>query len=143
MDQLGGDILRLWVASVDYQSDVRISNDILKQVAEVYRKIRNTFRFLLGNLFDFKPSQHAVSVQQLREVDRYMLVKLNNLINKVKGAYETYDFAGMYHALHNFCTIDLSAFLSRFLLKIFYISRALIIAIVVRSKRYYTRCLWH
>ncbi|WP_342044264.1 isoleucine--tRNA ligase [Bacillus sp. OTU530] len=121
MDQLGGDILRLWVASVDYQSDVRISNDILKQVAEVYRKIRNTFRFLLGNLFDFKPSQHAVSVEQLREVDRYMLVKLNNLINKVKGAYETYDFAGMYHALHNFCTIDLSAFYLDFAKDILYI----------------------
>lgn len=121
MDQLGGDILRLWVASVDYQSDVRISNDILKQVAEVYRKIRNTFRFLLGNLFDFKPSQHAVSVQQLREVDRYMLVKLNNLIRKVKGAYETYDFAAMYHALHNFCTIDLSAFYLDFAKDILYI----------------------
>ncbi|MFP3124174.1 isoleucine--tRNA ligase [Ectobacillus funiculus] len=124
MDQLGGDILRLWVASVDYQSDVRISNDILKQVAEVYRKIRNTFRFLLGNLFDFKPSQHAVNVQQLREVDRYMLVKLNNLINKVKGAYETYDFAAMYHALHNFCTIDLSAFYLDFAKDILYIEGA-------------------
>lgn len=124
MDQLGGDILRLWVASVDYQSDVRISNDILKQVAEVYRKIRNTFRFLLGNLFDFKPSQHAVDVQQLREVDRYMLVKLNNLIRKVKGAYETYDFAAMYHALHNFCTIDLSAFYLDFAKDILYIEGA-------------------
>ncbi|TKI97950.1 isoleucine--tRNA ligase, partial [Bacillus wiedmannii] len=84
MDQLGGDILRLWVSSVDYQSDVRISDDILKQVAEVYRKIRNTFRFLLGNLDDFKPSENTVAVAELREVDRYMLVKLNDLITKVK-----------------------------------------------------------
>ena len=104
MDQLGGDILRLWVSSVDYQSDVRISDDILKQVAEVYRKIRNTFRFLLGNLDDFKPSENAVAVAELREVDRYMLVKLNDLITKVKEAYETYDFAAVYHAIHNFCT---------------------------------------
>ncbi len=110
MDQLGGDILRLWVSSVDYQSDVRISDDILKQVAEVYRKIRNTFRFLLGNLADFNPAQDAVAKAELREVDRYMLVKLNDLITKVKEAYETYDFAAVYHAIHNFCTIDLSSF---------------------------------
>ncbi len=84
MKQLGADILRLWVASVDYQADVRVSDNILKQVAEVYRKIRNTFRFLLGNLADFNPTTDAVAVEDLREVDRYMLVKLNKLIDKVK-----------------------------------------------------------
>ncbi|HCX51217.1 MAG TPA: isoleucine--tRNA ligase, partial [Bacillus sp. (in: Bacteria)] len=124
MDQLGGDILRLWVSSVDYQSDVRISDDILKQVAEVYRKIRNTFRFLLGNLDDFKPSENAVAVAELREVDRYMLVKLNDLITKVKEAYETYDFAAVYHAIHNFCTIDLSSFYLDFAKDILYIEGA-------------------
>ncbi|MGW5951184.1 isoleucine--tRNA ligase [Bacillus mycoides] len=124
MDQLGGDILRLWVSSVDYQSDVRISDDILKQVAEVYRKIRNTFRFLLGNLDDFNPSENTVAVAELREVDRYMLVKLNDLITKVKDAYETYDFAAVYHAIHNFCTIDLSSFYLDFAKDILYIEGA-------------------
>ncbi|MGG2064762.1 isoleucine--tRNA ligase [Bacillus sp. S14(2024)] len=121
MDQLGGDILRLWVSSVDYQSDVRISDDILKQVAEVYRKIRNTFRFLLGNLADFDPSKDVVPAAELREVDRYMLVKLNDLIVKVKDAYETYEFAAVYHAIHNFCTIDLSSFYLDFAKDILYI----------------------
>ncbi|WP_369902947.1 isoleucine--tRNA ligase [Bacillus manliponensis] len=124
MDQLGADILRLWVASVDYQSDVRISDDILKQVAEVYRKIRNTFRFLLGNLADFDPSKDAVAIENLREVDRYMLVKLNDLITKVKEAYDTYEFAAVYHAIHNFCTIDLSAFYLDFAKDVLYIEGA-------------------
>lgn len=137
MDQLGGDILRLWVSSVDYQSDVRISDDILKQVAEVYRKIRNTFRFLLGNLDDFKPSENAVAVAELREVDRYMLVKLNDLITKVKEAYETYDFAAVYHAIHNFCTIDLSSFYLDFAKDILYIEGANHEDQAVRFKLYY------
>ncbi|WP_002146045.1 isoleucine--tRNA ligase, partial [Bacillus cereus] len=124
MDQLGGDILRLWVSSVDYQSDVRISDDILKQVAEVYRKIRNTFRFLLGNLDDFNPGENKVAAADLREVDRYMLVKLNDLITKVKEAYEAYDFAAVYHAIHNFCTIDLSSFYLDFAKDILYIEGA-------------------
>ncbi|WLR52267.1 isoleucine--tRNA ligase [Bacillus tianshenii] len=110
MKQLGADILRLWVSSVDYQADVRISDDILKQVAETYRKIRNTFRFLLGNLSDFDPSKNAVAFDQLGEVDQYMLVKLNKLIDRVKHAYDEYEFASIYHDVHNFCTIDLSSF---------------------------------
>lgn len=110
MDQLGADILRLWVASVDYQADVRVSDAILKQVAEVYRKIRNTFRFLLGNLNDFDPAVNKVSLSDLREVDVYILVKLNKVIDKVLTSYENYDFAGIYHAVNNFCTIELSSF---------------------------------
>ncbi|WP_214483264.1 isoleucine--tRNA ligase [Bacillus sp. SM2101] len=121
MKQLGGDILRLWVASVDYQSDVRISDAILKQVAEVYRKIRNTFRFLLGNLFDFEPTKDTVAYEDLREVDRYMLIKLNKIINKVKKSYETYEFASIFHDVHNFCTIDLSSFYLDFAKDILYI----------------------
>ncbi|WP_379967086.1 isoleucine--tRNA ligase [Ectobacillus sp. sgz5001026] len=121
MDQLGADILRLWVASVDYQADVRISDDILKQVAEVYRKIRNTFRFLLGNLFDFDPVANEVPTEHLREVDRYMLAKLNVLIEKTKEAYETYEFAEIFHSVHNFCTIDLSSFYLDFAKDILYI----------------------
>ncbi|AST92125.1 MULTISPECIES: isoleucine--tRNA ligase [Sutcliffiella] len=121
MNQLGADILRLWVASVDYQADVRVSDNILKQVTEVYRKIRNTFRFLLGNLADFNPAVNKVEVEQLREVDRYMLVKLNNLTDKVKNAYEEYEFASIYHAVHNFCTIELSSFYLDFAKDILYI----------------------
>jgi isoleucyl-tRNA synthetase len=124
MKQLGADILRLWVASVDYQADVRVSDAILKQVAEVYRKIRNTFRFLLGNLSDFTPETDAIPVNELREVDRYILVKLNKLIDKVKTSYENYEFAGVYHSVHNFCTIELSSFYLDFAKDILYIEAA-------------------
>lgn len=110
MNQLGADILRLWVASVDYQSDVRVSDPILKQVAEVYRKIRNTFRFLLGNLDGFNPDTDKLSFAELREVDQYMFIKLNRLIKNVKQAYDNYEFANIYHLVNNFCTLDLSAF---------------------------------
>lgn len=121
MDQLGADILRLWVASVDYQADVRVSDAILKQVAEVYRKIRNTFRFLLGNLFDFNVETNAVAYEDLREVDQFMLVKLNKLIKNVRNAYENYEFANIYHMVNNFCTLDLSAFYLDFAKDVLYI----------------------
>lgn len=124
MNQLGADILRLWVASVDYQADVRVSDPILKQVAEVYRKIRNTFRFLLGNLDDFDPAVNKVAYENLREVDQFMLVKLNKLIKTVRNAYENYEFAGIYHAINNFCTLDLSAFYLDFAKDILYIEGA-------------------
>ncbi|MFK2824925.1 isoleucine--tRNA ligase [Bacillus sp. B190/17] len=120
MKQLGADILRLWVASVDFQADVRVSDAILKQVAEVYRKIRNTFRFLLGNLADFQPAD-AVAYEHLREVDQFMLVKLNELIKDVHHHYENYEFAAIYHAVNNFCTVDLSAFYLDFAKDILYI----------------------
>ncbi|MFC0188970.1 isoleucine--tRNA ligase [Fictibacillus aquaticus] len=110
MNQLGADIIRLWVSSVDYQSDVRVSDDILKQVAEVYRKIRNTFRFLLGNLDGFDPAKHSVSYEELPELEQYMLVKLNKVIGKVRKAYEEYQFLTVYNTIHNFCTIELSSF---------------------------------
>ncbi len=110
MKQLGADILRLWVSSVDYQADVRVSDDILKQVSESYRKIRNTFRFLLGNLHDFDPAVHRVSTSDLENVDLFMLVKLNEVIEKVKHAYDAYQFSTVYHTVHNFCTIELSSF---------------------------------
>lgn len=110
MDKLGADILRLWVASVDYQSDVRISDNILKQIAEVYRKIRNTFRFLLGNLNGFDPAKDKVDFAQLGEIDRYMLLKNQRVIEKVRKAYDAYQFHTVFHTIHNFCTVDLSAF---------------------------------
>ncbi|WP_332632183.1 isoleucine--tRNA ligase [Halalkalibacter flavus] len=108
MKQLGADILRLWVASVDYQADVRVSDKILKQVSESYRKIRNTFRFLLGNLHDFDPATNYV--KDLKDVDLFMLVKLNEVIEKVEQAYDQYQFSTVYHTIHNFCTIELSSF---------------------------------
>lgn len=121
MNQLGADILRLWVSSVDYQADVRVSDAILKQVAEVYRKIRNTFRFLLGNLADFNPTVNAVAYEDLREVDQFILVKLNQLIKNVRNAYENYEYASIYHAINNFCTLDLSAFYLDFAKDVLYI----------------------
>ncbi|SDN25361.1 isoleucine--tRNA ligase [Alkalicoccus daliensis] len=110
MKQLGADILRLWVSSVDYQADVRVSDDILKQVAEAYRKIRNTFRFLLGNLNDFHPEMNTVSYEELSGVNQYMLVKLNELVKEVREAYDNYQFSAVYHKVHNFCSIELSSF---------------------------------
>ncbi|MCA1062299.1 isoleucine--tRNA ligase [Rossellomorea sp. AcN35-11] len=121
MKQLGADILRLWVASVDYQADVRVSDPILKQVAEVYRKIRNTYRFLLGNLSDFDPNTNAVPFDELREVDQFMLVKLNDLVKNVRHSYDKYEFASIYHAVNNFCTLDLSSFYLDFAKDVLYI----------------------
>lgn len=121
INQLGADIVRLWVASVDYQSDVRVSDAILKQVSEVYRKIRNTFRFLLGNLNDFNPSADSISYEKLREVDQFLLVKLNKLVGHVREAYENYEFASIYHAVNNFCTLDLSSFYLDFAKDVLYI----------------------
>jgi isoleucyl-tRNA synthetase len=110
MQQFGADILRLWVASVDYQSDQRISDAILKQIAEVYRKWRNTFRFLLGNLTDFQPQANPVPVAQMRALDRYALSQLQALIQRVTEAYEYYEFHQVYAAIHHFCTVFLSQF---------------------------------
>ncbi|MCM3237798.1 isoleucine--tRNA ligase [Heyndrickxia oleronia] len=121
VNQLGADIIRLWVASVDYQADVRVSDAILKQVSEVYRKIRNTFRFLLGNLSDFDPATDKVKYEDLREVDQFMLVKLNNLIKQVRNAYEGYEYSTIYHNVNNFCTLDLSSFYLDFAKDVLYI----------------------
>ncbi|OCA85518.1 isoleucine--tRNA ligase [Bacillus sp. FJAT-27225] len=124
MNQMGADILRLWVSSVDYQSDVRVSDAILKQVSEVYRKIRNTFRFLLGNLADFNPDKDSLGFEELREVDQFMLVKLNKLIKQVRDSYERYEYSSIYHAVNNFCTLDLSAFYLDFAKDVLYIEAA-------------------
>lgn len=105
----GADILRLWVASADYQSDIRISNDILKQMSEVYRKIRNTFRYILGNINDFNPATDQVSYDQLTELDRWALLRLEQVRQKVTQSYETYEFHSLYHTVHNFCAVDLSS----------------------------------
>ncbi len=109
IEQMGADILRLWVSSVDYRSDVRISNGILKQVSEVYRKIRNTFRFLLGNLYDYRP-EDSIPYEQMPELDRYLLDRLARVQDRCIEAYDRYEFHVVYHAIQNFCANDLSSF---------------------------------
>ncbi len=109
-DQYGADILRLWVASADYHADIRISKDILKQLSEVYRKIRNTARYILGNIADFTPDKDAVAFDRLTGLDRWALTRFNELVKTVTEAYDRFEFHIIYHALHNFCTIDMSNF---------------------------------
>lgn len=108
--QYGADILRLWVASTDYQADQRVSDDILKQIAEVYRKLRNTFRFLLGNLADFVPATDKVSYEQLDELEKFVLIKLQKLVKRVTTSYNNYEFHTVYSQVHQFCTVFLSQF---------------------------------
>lgn len=110
IEKYGADILRLWVASSDYQVDVRISPDILSQLSEAYRKIRNTARFILGNLGDFDPDKDAVADSALEPIDRWALMRLDELIGVVKDAYDSYEFHRISHAMQNFCVIDLSNF---------------------------------
>lgn len=110
VDQYGADILRLWVASSDYHSDVHISKDLLKQLSDAYRKIRNTARFMLGNLCDFDPDADALAFDALQEIDLWALHKFDALVGKVKESYETYEFHNAYHAIHNFCVVDMSNF---------------------------------
>jgi isoleucyl-tRNA synthetase len=110
MQQYGADILRLWVASVDFRADTRVSDAILKQVAEVYRKVRNTFRYLLGNLNDFDPNAHKVAPEQLLEIDRWALNRYAKMYERVRKGYRDYDFHAVYVEINNFCTVDLSAF---------------------------------
>lgn len=109
-DKYGADILRLWVASADYHADIRISDDILKQLSEVYRKIRNTARYILGNLDGFDPARDMVQTEHLLDLDKWALAKFNQLLKTANEAYERYEFHIVYHALHNFCTIDMSNF---------------------------------
>ena len=109
INQLGADIVRLWVASVDYTADVRVSDSNFKQVSEVYRKIRNTIRFLHGNVADFNPATDRVAFEDMRAVDQYVYVKLQDLIEEVLTAYEQYEFPNVYHAINNFCTGVLSS----------------------------------
>lgn len=109
-EKLGADILRLWVASVDYQQDHRVSDKILNQITEVYRKIRNTLRFLLGNLSYFNPVTDKVPVEQMEELDRYAYIRLNRMIEKVVRAYDAYEFHLVYQTIHHFCAVEMSSF---------------------------------
>jgi isoleucyl-tRNA synthetase len=107
--QSGAEILRLWVSAQDYREDLRISPEILNQLVEAYRKIRNTCRFLLSNLYDFDAARDRVSYDQLPELDRWALLRLGQLIPRVHRGYEEFEFHTIFHALNNFCAVDLSA----------------------------------
>ena len=106
----GADIIRLWVASSDYTVDVRAGKEIFRQLSEAYRKMRNTARFMLGNISDFDPAKDMVDDDQLFEIDRWALEACNKLTSTMRDAYEHYDFSRAYHALYNFCVIDMSNF---------------------------------
>lgn len=106
----GADIIRLWVASSDYTVDVRAGKEIFRQLSEAYRKMRNTARFMLGNLSDFDPNANMVADDQLYEIDRWALEACNALTATMRDAYDHYDFSRAYHALYNFCVIDMSNF---------------------------------
>ncbi|MDJ0534443.1 MAG: isoleucine--tRNA ligase [Xenococcaceae cyanobacterium MO_207.B15] len=106
----GADVLRLWVSSVDYSSDVRIGNSIVKQLGDIYRKIRNTARFLLGNLHDFDPNKDAVAYADLPELDKYMLHRITEVFADITDAYDSYQFYRFFQTVQNFCVVDLSNF---------------------------------
>ena len=110
VNQYGADILRLWVASSDYHADIRVSKEILKQMSEVYRKIRNTARFILGCIPDFNPDTDCVANTALEEIDRYALARLNEVVKACIEGYEKFEYHMVFHAVHNFCVIDMSNF---------------------------------
>jgi len=109
VDQYGAEILRLWVAAEDYTVDIRISEEILKRLVEAYRRIRNTSRYILGNLYDFDCKKDMVPVEDMEEMDRWALHRLQEIIRRVRNAYENYQFHVVYYTLYNFCSVDLSA----------------------------------
>lgn len=110
MRDFGADVLRLWVASCDYQFDVRLSKMILSQLVDSYRKIRNTFRYLLSNLFDFAPEKNGLLFEKLHPLDQWAVVRTDNLASAVDKAYSDYDFHTAYQLIHDFCSVELSSF---------------------------------
>ncbi|MBI3826246.1 MAG: isoleucine--tRNA ligase [Candidatus Rokubacteria bacterium] len=109
IQKYGAEVLRLWTAAEDYTEDIRISTEILDRLADAYRRVRNTYRFLLGNLGDFDPARHRQPYARLDEVDRWILDRLARLVERVRRGYEQYQFHTVFHAIHNFCAVDLSA----------------------------------
>ena len=109
INQLGADVLRLWVAAEDYKDDIKISSEILKRLADSYFRIRNTYRFLLGNLYDFDPEKDRVPYGELQEMDRWALHQLQKLTARVREAYERFEFHTVYHSVQNFCAVEMSA----------------------------------
>ena len=109
IDKYGAEILRLWVAAEDYTDDIRISEEILKRLMEAYRRIRNTSRFILGNLYDFNVDTDSVPYEQMTEMDKWALHRLQEVIKRVTEAYECHQFHVVFYTLYNYCTVDLSA----------------------------------
>ncbi|MDY7001577.1 MAG: isoleucine--tRNA ligase, partial [Thermodesulfobacteriota bacterium] len=110
IDKFGAEILRVWTASVDYQDDVRISDEIVRRLVDAYRRIRNTCRFILGNLNDFDPKEHATSPDETLALDRYALEIAKKTHERIQNAYDKFEFHKVFHTLHNLCVTDLSAF---------------------------------
>ena len=110
IQKYGADILRLWAASVDYKNDIKIGNNIVGQLVEIFKKTRNTARFLIGNLFDFDPANDYVKYEDLKLIDKFALHKLNKLIEEVRQAFENYEFYKYFQCLQNFAAVDLSSF---------------------------------
>ena len=108
--QFGADVLRLWVSTADYRSDIANSPNIFKQTGESYRKLRNTMRYLLGNLYDFDIDKDVVAFADMEELDKWAMIKLQELIAKCREAYEEYEFHTVFHSIHKFCVLDMSAF---------------------------------
>ncbi|MFA5903469.1 MAG: isoleucine--tRNA ligase [Desulfobacula sp.] len=108
--QYGADVLRLWATSADYRGDVSISNNIMRQLSDAYRRIRNTCRFILGNFSDFDITKDLRPVREMSELDRFILHRLSQVVKRARSSYDKYEFHTIYHTLHNFCVIDLSAF---------------------------------
>src|SRR5262249_6998950 len=122
--RFGADILRLWVFSLDYRDDTPISEEILARCAEGYRKIRNTARYLISNLYDFDPAKDAAAPGALAPLDRYVLAQTRDIAGRIVKAYEAYEFHLVYHPLVNFCATTLSAFYLDILKDRLYASRA-------------------
>ena len=110
INQYGADVLRLWVVSADYRTDMRMSKEMLKQLSEGYRKIRNTARYILGNISDFDPNKDMVCYDDMQEIDRWALMRVNDLVKKSIDAYDSYEYHVLYHGIHNFCVVDMSSF---------------------------------
>ncbi len=106
----GAEIIRMWVAAEDYKDNMRLSKEIMQRLVEAYRRIRNTCRYILGNLYDFDPKKHKVSYDDMEELDKWILHRLQEINEKIQKAYEDFEFHIVYHTLHNFCVVDLSSF---------------------------------
>lgn len=109
-DKMGADILRLWVVASDYKSDIKISDNVLNQLSDGYKKIRNTCRYILSNISDFDPNTDMVAYADMTELDKWALYKLNRLVEKAQTAYDNFEYHTLYHAAHNFCVLDMSSF---------------------------------
>jgi isoleucyl-tRNA synthetase len=110
IDRNGAEIVRLWVAAEDYRDDIRISQEILQRLSEAYRRIRNTCRYLLGNLEGYDPGKDMIPFEEMEELDRWAMLRLSQVTRRILGAYEKYQYHTVFHTLHNFCVVDLSNF---------------------------------